>query len=212
MSTKLGFDRLAKYYSMLEYIVFGNLLLRSRFALFSELKDLKHALIVGGGNGRLLKKLLEYFPDLKIDCLEQSPKMIEIASSRLSISELKQVSFIELDIFEFSTNNLYDCIFSPFFLDCFAEPGVNKIIAELGLYLKKDGYWYDVDFYLPKSGFALARAKLYLKLLYLFFNFASSLKTKQLVNTELIFIKNNYHLVKSKTFSKQLLRTCIYKK
>ncbi|HHO56486.1 MAG TPA: class I SAM-dependent methyltransferase, partial [Trueperaceae bacterium] len=110
--SKAGFNKLAKFYSGLEYIAFGNLLLRSRFALLSELKDLKQVLIIGGGNGRLLKRIIEDFPDAKIDFLEQSPAMIKIAKSRLTASQLERVGFIEADIFSFTSTNLYDCIFS----------------------------------------------------------------------------------------------------
>ena len=209
--SKAGFNKLAKFYSGLEYIAFGNLLLRSRFALLSELKDLKQVLIIGGGNGRLLKRIIEDFPDAKIDFLEQSPAMIKIAKSRLTASQLERVGFIEADIFSFTSTNLYDCIFSPFFLDCFNEQELAKIIDNLSLNLRSQAYWYDIDFNLPEFGFARARAKLYLKVLYKFFNITTNLKVNHLVNTEAIFL-NNYQILKTKTFSNQLLKTAIYKK
>lgn len=212
MSTARGFDRLARYYSLLEYIVFADLLLRARFALLSELKDLQQVLIIGEGNGRLLKKILSLFPNVQLDVVEQSPRMIEIAKSRLTNYELRQVNFVEEDILEFTPKSTYDCIFSPFFLDCFEEAELNIIIAKLSSSLKDNGYWYDVDFYLPRGGFALARAKLYLTILYKFFRLASNLKTQNLANTEAIFIANNYQLIKAKTLSMQLLKTSLYKK
>ena len=168
-------------------------------------------MIIGGGNGRLLKRIIEDFPDAKIDFLEQSPAMIKIAKSRLTASQLERVGFIEADIFSFTSTNLYDCIFSPFFLDCFNEQELAKIIDDLSLNLKNQAYWYDIDFNLPEFGFARARAKLYLKVLYKFFNITTNLKVNHLVNTEAIFL-NNYQILKTKTFSNQLLKTAIYKK
>jgi len=210
--SKRGFDRLAGYYSGLEYIVFAKLLSEARFALLTDLKDIEQVLILGGGSGRLAKRLLKSFPNIKIDFLEQSPKMIELAKTRLSAAELRQLSFYELDVFDFSPTKLYDCIFSPYFLDCFEADQVTEIIAGLSPSLKTNGYWYDVDFNLPEFGFARARAKLYLYILYAFFNLTGALKTRNLVNTEAIFLNNRYSLFKSKMFSRQLLKTSIYKK
>ena len=62
----MSFDRLAPHYRWMEAVLAGGKLQRCRTAFLNEVKDARHALIVGDGNGRFLSALLRANPSVRV--------------------------------------------------------------------------------------------------------------------------------------------------
>jgi tRNA (cmo5U34)-methyltransferase len=77
-------DGIAPYYEVLEHLSFGKRLEQRRFAFLGETRTLHRAIICGGGDGRILARLLRANARVEVDFIELSPKMVELAERRIA--------------------------------------------------------------------------------------------------------------------------------
>jgi tRNA1(Val) A37 N6-methylase TrmN6 len=75
--------------------VFGNSLATIQLKLVETLPKTEHLLILGEGNGGILKSIYNHSPYLHIDYLEASIKMIQLAQT--NIPKGQRISFIHSD-------------------------------------------------------------------------------------------------------------------
>ena len=54
----VNFDRVARVYRLLEYVIFGGALQRARVRWFNALEQPQRALVIGEGDGRFLSELM----------------------------------------------------------------------------------------------------------------------------------------------------------
>jgi ubiquinone/menaquinone biosynthesis C-methylase UbiE len=103
-------------------------------------------LIVGGGTGWILEEIAERYPaGLRITYVESSGEMMRLARRRrVGASD---VSFVELPIEEFVTDERYDCILTGFLFDNFSALVSERVIGLLSPMLESDGSWLFADFY-----------------------------------------------------------------
>jgi ubiquinone/menaquinone biosynthesis C-methylase UbiE len=181
----VNFDRVSRIYRTLETIAFGRALQRARIRWLRELSGTTRALIVGEGDGRFVGELLKTYPHLQIDCVEASGRMIELARRRLKEggADVAQVRFFQADIFSWSPRQKYDLIVTHFLLDCFNEAQLEAIVTKLALAAEPDAIWLLADFRIPTTG-ALATnwAKLWIRVMYLFFRITAGLQTTTLID------------------------------
>lgn len=103
-------------------------------------------LIVGGGTGWILEEIAERFPGgLHITYVESSGAMMRLARRRHVGASV--VSFVELPIEEFETEERYDCILTGFLFDNFSPGLAERVIGWLCPMLEADGCWLFADFY-----------------------------------------------------------------
>ena len=135
---KPSFDGLAPWYFLLEKLSFGNQLQKCRLSQLEELKDASNVLILGDGNGRFLESFLKSNVKAKIDSLDISLKMINLAKLRVAlIPNNTEVVFIHNDVFEWNfPENKYDLVVTNFFLDCFNFDELKKLINKISISLK----------------------------------------------------------------------------
>jgi len=194
----MQFDFISKYYDTLNKLVFGSLIHKAKTSLFGNVVDGSKILFVGGGSGLSLVELLNNKPNLKIDFVDASPKMIAMAKTR--IKEHANVDFhqVEIELFEGTS---YDYIITEFFFDLFDENQVKQILDRLIKKLNRKGVWIDTDFRKPQN----FRTKLILKLMYLFFKITSNLKTNELVATQHLFVSRGFKIKKEVKFSSNFI-------
>jgi ubiquinone/menaquinone biosynthesis C-methylase UbiE len=169
----VSFDRVARWYRLLETIAFGQSLQRARIHYLNQIPLPKRALILGEGNGRFLCELLQTHPKIDIDCVDSSARMLELARARIyrdHFESLSQLRFIHADFLKWSPSDSYDLIVTHFFLDCFQRDVISAIVDKLSRAATFDANWLLADFAIPPSG-TLSRlhAKFWLRAMYLFF-------------------------------------------
>ena len=148
----MSFDAVAPWYRTLETIAFGNALQRARVACLGEIGSPRRALIVGEGNGRFLAALLQRQPLIKIDCIDSSQRMLELARQsvlRIAPDEIGRVTFFLADVISWAPNDSYDLIVTHFLLDCFGTQQVASIVAKLAQAAAPTATWLLADFRVP---------------------------------------------------------------
>jgi SAM-dependent methyltransferase len=113
----LNCDPLARWYRWLEYAAFGGALRRRREAFLFELGNPQNVLVLGDGDGRFLQVFTALYPQARVDAVDSSGRMIELARSRVP-----SATFLLANAGEFVFEKEYDLAIAHFFFDCF-EPG-----------------------------------------------------------------------------------------
>ena len=119
-------------------------------------------LLLGEGNGRFLYELLRVHSSAKVDCVDASARMLELARERLRKSlphALHRVRFFHRDITSWSPPGRYDLLVANFVLDCFAQDEVNLIIRKLAQAGAPDAYLFLSDFCVSQKFFSRLHAK-----------------------------------------------------
>ncbi|MGI9242419.1 MAG: class I SAM-dependent methyltransferase [Verrucomicrobiales bacterium] len=133
----MGFDRVAKFYRGIEKMVYGGALQEARIAHLEAVVGEPSVLLLGDGDGRFLEALLARVPGARVDVVESSAKMIELAEGRVPAGAA--VEFHHSDITEFAPDGRYDLVVSHFFLDCFQPSEVEQIIGSVAVWLGEGG-------------------------------------------------------------------------
>src|ERR1700686_3833283 len=181
----MSFDRIAPYYRLLETLAFGYSLQGARVCWIKKISLPKRVLIVGEGDGRFLSELLRIFPQIYIDCIDSSAKMLELARVRVLATDPESsihVRFLHRDILTWSPQHSYDLLITHFVLDCFSRRELNRIVQKLSDAATSDAVWLIADFTLPQNGFARIRAKLWLRVMHTFFHITAGITAKELVD------------------------------
>jgi ubiquinone/menaquinone biosynthesis C-methylase UbiE len=179
------FDRLARVYQPIEYLVFGRGLQRCRVAFVPQLADCRRVLILGEGDGRFLAAFLRANPIATVDVLDVSARMAQLAQRRIAAlpGATERVRFTVADA---RTAELpgatYDAIVTNFFLDCFPADQLDTLIGRLSQTLLPGGRWVVGDFNMPPTGAPRMRAALKLAVMYGFFRLAAHLPAGRLVD------------------------------
>ncbi len=175
----MNIDRFAPWYRWAEYAAFGRALERRRFAFLDRLGSARRVLILGEGDGRTLVRLLAVAPRARIDVVELSGAMIELAKRRTGGSE--RIDFHQADALTTGwPNESYDGIVTNFFLDCFSEPEAKILIHRLAGALVPGGVWIVGEFAIPEVGWRRWHALLWIRFMYFFFGVVTGLRVRRL--------------------------------
>jgi ubiquinone/menaquinone biosynthesis C-methylase UbiE len=211
----VSFDSIAPAYRTLETIAFGGDLQSARVACLGEIGLPRRALIVGEGNGRFLCELLRLHPNIEVDCVDESGRMLELARQRIERrlpADATHVGFLRHDITSWTPpEGSYDLIVTHFFLDCFSEARIADIVNTLSRAATPNATWLLADFSMPAQGFARIRASLWLAAMYRFFRFTSGIEAKELAGPSPFlraagFALASQHLFRSGMVKSQLWR------
>ncbi len=179
-----GYDRLARWYAVLEWLRFGRALQRTRIALLPCVGRPTRALLLGDGDGRLLAALARRYPLLQITSVDVSPRMLALQQSR--VADLGPAGRFQWQCAEVEQLSLpaghFDLIVTAFFLDCFTDPQLNMLVPRIAQWLSDDGRWLVADFRLPELGWKRLWAQGWLAVMHLFFRVTTGLQSRQLVD------------------------------
>jgi ubiquinone/menaquinone biosynthesis C-methylase UbiE len=196
----VSFDALAPWYRTLEWIAFGDALQRCRVACLGEIAAPHHALIVGEGNGKFLCELLRLHPEVEVDCLDVSQRMLQLARKRIDRElpgQTERVRFLDQ----------YDLLVTQFFLDCFPEPALTGIINKLARVATDDANWLLADFCVPRKGVARLRARGWLAVMYLFFRAAARIDAGELIDPTPFMRAEGFALAREHLFRNGMLKS-----
>jgi ubiquinone/menaquinone biosynthesis C-methylase UbiE len=209
-----GYDRITAFYDAFACIFSLNRINTSQVAFISHLTTQKRALIIGGGTGYFLQKLLIQNKEIQIVYVEVSENMIEYAKKRIlqnCPNGINRVTFICKGIEDFEWQ-AYDLIVCNYILDLFENTFVEDLAEKFKNNLTKKGILYVTDFRISESSSLMKWCtKLGLAILYQFFRWATQLKTNTLPDTENILLKKGFRVSNSKLFLKGILMCRLYK-
>ena len=183
MIPRPSFDSLAAPYQALERVTFGGLLHRCRTAHLAGVRDGRHALILGDGDGRFLADLLRANPTIRADSVDISPGMLAAARRRVRADPgaAERVNFVAADA---RTDPLpakgYDLVVTNFFLDCFRPAELATVVARTAAACAPNAVWIDGDFRLPPAGWERFAARAALAGMYAFFRLATRMPNGRL--------------------------------
>lgn len=185
----MNVDGIAPLYDRLARIVFGSVWGHIQMAPIAHLQGAKSLLIVGGGSGAVLESLCELN---RVVFLELSGKMIDLAKRRRT---RQQVDFVQADFLRWSSNERFDAILMPFFLDCFEEGELTQVIERVRGLLHTDGHLHVVDF--RKSSWW---RNVMVRMMYIFFWLTSGLRTNQLRDFDQYLYEAGFSKTSESTF------------
>jgi ubiquinone/menaquinone biosynthesis C-methylase UbiE len=210
----VSFDTLAPCYGTLERIAFGDDLQRCRVACLSEIDTPRRALIVGEGNGRFLCELLRLHPEVEVDCIDASQRMLQLARERIDRElpgHAERVRFLHQDITLWATPaHRYDLLVTHFFLDCFPALALIGVIKKLARLATGDAIWLLADFCIPKSGMTRLRARGWLAAMYLFFRITARIEASDLIDPAPFVRAEGFALARQHLFREGMLKSEIW--
>jgi ubiquinone/menaquinone biosynthesis C-methylase UbiE len=187
-------DRIARWYRWFEYAGFGRALERRREAYLADLSTARRVLVLGDGDGRALTALLAAAPHARIDYVDVSARMLDLARQRAGSV---RVAYRNDDAL---TTPLpaaeYDLVVTHFFLDCFDEGDQDRLVARVTRAATPQARWLVSEFRKPG---------LLVRLLYLFFRAATGLETRQLVDHHPLFQHHGFRLQRNESAWRGLL-------
>lgn len=172
----MSFDFIAPFYRRLEALVFGRQLQAARCAFVRQIGGARRALVVGDGDGRFLAELVRAQPELEVDYLDASTRMLELARARV---DSERVRFLRADLLEAALPAArYDLVATHFFLDCFAEAALREVVEKLSATATDDAIWLVADFRETRRWFG----RLLLAAMHLFFRAFAGIEARRLVD------------------------------
>ncbi|KLU03564.1 biosynthesis of ubiquinone [Rhodopirellula islandica] len=209
-----GYDRLARWYWLLEKPVFRNELQRARMALLSELPPVARILMLGEGDGRLLAEVLRTQPHAFVTSVEQSPEMLRLQRERvLQWGASDRVRLVGQDATDWSAKGqTFACVITPFFLDCFREAELRCHLPKWLALVEPGGWFYHVDFVLPSSGWRRLRAKFWSGVMHRFFAWQTGLTSQSLIAVEPFLGVDKWSVHRTQVLNHGFLQARLYRR
>lgn len=190
-----SFDRIAFIYDFLASLVFGKEILRSQQQYIEELPTSGRILFIGGGSGKVLELISRLRPQLIIDYVEPSLKMIRKAKKRRSANEIYWYNGSYEDFFN---DVKYEAVLTFYYLDMYKNKEMPDLVSRINTRLSTHGIWLFADFLDTKS-YKKAQQVL-VRIMYLFFRITTGLRNQKLPDYIAGFNTNGLTVVKSQKF------------
>jgi SAM-dependent methyltransferase len=214
----MNYCRIARFYRTIEALFIGRSLLNARVAHLSRLAQtgpIKHALLVGEGNGSFLLPFAQQFSQARITVIDGSPEMLRIARSRLADAGLLSAR-IEFQVADMTTVSLpqctYDLLVTHFFFDNFSTSQAEHMIATLEQASTINAQWLLADYCMPLHGWRAWRAAMWLRALYTFFGLFAAVPVRSLPEIETALAASSFKRINRKTYSAGMLRSDYYQR
>jgi ubiquinone/menaquinone biosynthesis C-methylase UbiE len=191
----VSFDTIAPYYRGLETAAFGNALQRARTRFIDKVDRPKRALLIGEGNGRFLCELLRVHPDIRVDCVDASQRMLQISKERVRRRFpgcLPGIQFLHADILTWLPQHTYDLLVTHFLLDCFGPGEVKMVVEKIARGASAGAIWLLADFTIPSGNVARLNAKIWLGAMYAFFRMVANLEASSLIDPSPYLRENGF--------------------
>lgn len=179
----MSFDFIAPHYRWLESIAFANTLQQARTFYLDQISTPHRVLIAGEGNGRFLREFARKFPETCIDCVDASGRMLQLARVQLRDDEGGRIRFFKNDLLRWlPEENVYDVIVTHFFLDCFSEREIERLVATLAKAATPNAIWLLADFSIPPEPLWRLHAKAWLWIMHRFFRGVARISARKLTD------------------------------
>lgn len=208
-----GFDRLARVYRWLEVVAFGGSLAGARVRFLDRLAGRRRILIFGEGDGRCLARLVRVAPEARITCVDASGAMLARAAGRLETSQRARVEFVQADAQDVALPSAaFDAVITLFFLDCFTDATVRRLVARTAAALEPGALWLFADFALPARGWRRVRAQIWVGFLYAFFRWETGIEARRLPDMTGAINAAGFRIEADDTRQLGLLRSAVFRR
>ena len=209
----IGYNRLARWYRPLEWILFGNELQRARTALVDRLPNVSRGLVLGDGDGRLLERLVRSQDRCEFVSIDQSVRMIEKQKRRTQTQGGESIQFVCDDATQSPlADNRFDLLVTSFFLDCFSKEFLQTQLPIWINAIEDGGLVYLVDFVHPDHGWRRIQSHLYQRIMHQFFRWQTGLPNRELVDLDPILRSLPLELLTTATGLHPMMTCRIYQK
>lgn len=206
----MNFDLVAPFYRWLERAVFGNRLQAARCAFVRQIGQPQRALIVGEGDGRFLEQLRKAHPQLRIECLDASARMLALARARVGDDH---VQYLHADLCEAAfPSQRYDLLVTHFLLDCFDEQTLPPAVKKLAGAATADATWLVAEFCEPSRGWRRWGARGLIATMYFFFRLSAGLTTRRLVDYQPYLRAEGFRLTNEMFFGGGMIRSQLWRR
>jgi tRNA (cmo5U34)-methyltransferase len=170
-----GFDGIAPFYDALSRLVFGNSLRKAQVHWLNSVPKKANILILGGGSGWLLSRILAVCDPKSVLYIDASPVMISLAQKK--VDNDNRVDFRVGTESAIQPGDRVQVLFTPFVLDLFTQKRLQtQILPRLLSCLDNHGYWFCCDFVKPVFWWQ----RLLLWILYRFFRTFSRIEANRM--------------------------------
>lgn len=194
-----NFNFLAPVYDALAQLAFGQTLYMASVHFLDRIPAGSKVLVLGGGTGKLLPKLKE----CEVFYVEKSTQMLERAKKREAIG---RVHFIEADFLKWQTDQQFEVVICPFFLDVFTETNLKQVIQKIRALTTEHGQLIVADF--QQTG--QIQHGVLLTLMHWFFWITARLEGRKLMPINTHVLQHSYEIEDFSTFSKAFVFSAIY--
>ncbi len=162
----------------------GRALTRTRTTHLLALSACRSALVLGDGDGRALARLLRANPHLRATAVDSSRAMLRLLAARCAFAS-HRLTALHADALAFLTETTptdppFDLVTTHFFLDCFSEPELARLIPAIRDRLAPGGLWAVSEFRIPSAGPLRLPARILVRTLYLAFRLLTGLRPTRL--------------------------------
>jgi len=193
------FNLIAPFYDGIVRFVFGRKLIEIQQVHLSVIQPNHRVLILGGGTGKILYHILEC---TEIDFLDKSRSMINLARKNTFYNP---VNFLAEDFLTFQTTKNYDVVICPFFLDCFDEENLKKVLQRIKSVLEPEGSLIVIDFEVQNQ------KKLLQRVMHVFFKLFTKLESGRLKNLHDYAVSSGFRLTDEKFSHQNQLFSRLYR-
>lgn len=182
-----NFDRVARLYRWAEFLLLGPLLTRTREHFLPDLSLCRNALVLGDGDGRFTRALLQHQPHMQVIAVDISKRMLDLLQSRcIQAGVAQRLRTIQASALDLSSTTLptVDLIVTHFMLDCLTQSEVDRLVFGLGTQVAPGCLWLVSDFAVPRRQPWRSLARLYIAGLYRAFGLLTGLRVRRLPDPE----------------------------
>ncbi len=206
----MSFDFVAPFYRRLETLVFGQQLQAARCAFVRQIGAAERALVVGEGDGRFLAELVRARPELEVDYLDASARMLESARARIGS---ERVRFLHANLLGTALPAAcYDLVATHFFLDCFTAKTLPELIAKICASTTEGATWLVADFHQPPHGWRRLWGRLIIATMYRFFRVVAGIEARRLVDYAPLLQAAGFRLTSEEISAHGLIRSQFWRR
>jgi len=199
-----GFDRIAAVYDELARLVFGDAIQLAQEYFVNDIPSQSKVLIIGGGTGKFLDKLLVSKSTCKVWYIEASLKMLELSKEKTNHSN--RVHFIHGTEDSIPSDIKFDLVILNFYIDLFVDASLDPVLKKIQKVLKPNSLWYITDFVDGRKWWQL----ILLRIMYLFFRITCGVKSSKLPDWSNQLQRMGLVKVKSKFFYREFIEATVY--
>jgi ubiquinone/menaquinone biosynthesis C-methylase UbiE len=170
-------DPIARWYRYAEYLTLGKALEKCRREYLGRVASAKYTLLLGDGDGRFTAEFLAANRTARVDSLDLSKNMLELAARRIEALPFPTpaVRLLRADAMTFRLEGPYDSIVTHFFLDCLSDSEVQELAERISRAATSDATWIVSEFRTPNLAAAVI-----VKVLYLLFRVLTGSRVQRL--------------------------------
>ncbi|MFN8395141.1 MAG: class I SAM-dependent methyltransferase [Bacteroidia bacterium] len=211
----IGYDSLSAVYDLMARMVYGNALRRSQTCFLNHLPSGAEVLVLGGGSGWFLEKLLVTAQPRYVMYVELSAKMLERTRARIKKNcpqMLSRVDFVLGSADRVEDELAYDAVMAHCLLDMFDGLQLQTIVSRMRRSLRPGGFVYFSDFRYATAWPMTWISRMLIWSMYRFFRWWCAIPARRLPNFKQVFDGVGLHLNAQRHFYGGMIQAQIWKR